>query len=397
MFLIDRMSNRIKRLEKKKFGELQFTERNHLQEWLANERMVFGEDFLIIQKEFDGFSDTNERLDLLALDKNANLVVIENKLDDSGRDVVWQALKYASYCSTLKKSQITNIYQTYLDKCCGGGDAQKLLCDFLEVPDLTEVVMNSGNNQRLILVAAQFRKEVTSTVLWLLSNNIQIQCFKATPYALGEEIFLQIDQIIPTPEAAEFMIGINEKEAAEKATESEQKSRLRIRYDFWTQALEALRASKCVLFNNVNPSKEHWLSAGSGVSGCPFNLIFGSKMVRVEMQIFWGTQLQNKFMFDHLYKNKDSIEDRFGKKLSWDRLDDRISSYVRYGIPIDGDNRENWPSIIDWFIEHILKLELAFKKPLSEAYLAMKKSGLDTSLSHSDDVQINSTQIHAPV
>jgi hypothetical protein len=75
-----------------------------------------GEELLIIQKEFDGFQDTNERLDLLALDKQGCLVVIENKLDDTGRDVTWQALKYASYCSTLSKEQIRAIYQSYLDK-----------------------------------------------------------------------------------------------------------------------------------------------------------------------------------------------------------------------------------------------------------------------------------------
>lgn len=73
-----------------------------------------GEDLLIIQKEFDGFDETRERLDLLALDKSGNLVLIENKLDDSGRDVVWQSLKYASYCSGLKKADILRFYQNFL-------------------------------------------------------------------------------------------------------------------------------------------------------------------------------------------------------------------------------------------------------------------------------------------
>ena len=44
-----------------------------------------------------------EQLPLSALDKP---VIIENKLDDTGRDVVWQALKYTSYCSTLTNIQI---------------------------------------------------------------------------------------------------------------------------------------------------------------------------------------------------------------------------------------------------------------------------------------------------
>ena len=68
---------------------------------------VLGEDLLIIQKEFYGFADTRERLDLLALDKEGRLVVVENKLDDSGRDVVWQALKYVAFCSSLKKAWYT--------------------------------------------------------------------------------------------------------------------------------------------------------------------------------------------------------------------------------------------------------------------------------------------------
>ncbi len=77
----------------KRFGDLNLHEREHLQEWLANQPNALGEDLLIIQKEFDGFADTRERLDLPALDKDGQLVVIENKLDDSGRDVAWQALK----------------------------------------------------------------------------------------------------------------------------------------------------------------------------------------------------------------------------------------------------------------------------------------------------------------
>lgn len=35
-----------------------FEERNHLQEWIANEPSSLGEELFIIQKEFSGFSDT---------------------------------------------------------------------------------------------------------------------------------------------------------------------------------------------------------------------------------------------------------------------------------------------------------------------------------------------------
>jgi RecB family endonuclease NucS len=103
MYQIDKNKNRIKEISKKTFSELGFRERENLQEWIAYNPNIFGEELLIIQKEFANFDETNERLDLLAIDKNGNLVIIENKLDDSGKDVTWQSLKYTSYCSGLTK------------------------------------------------------------------------------------------------------------------------------------------------------------------------------------------------------------------------------------------------------------------------------------------------------
>ena len=118
MYRINRQENDIVQLEEKSFHELHFKQREHLQEWIAKNPQVLGggDDLLIIQKEFSGFNDTNERLDLLALDKEGRLVIIENKLDDSGRDVVWHALNYTAYCSTLSTSQFIKIYEEYLDR-----------------------------------------------------------------------------------------------------------------------------------------------------------------------------------------------------------------------------------------------------------------------------------------
>ena len=103
MFVVDREKNQAFPLCKRTFSELEFTERNHLQEWIDQDASILGENLLIIQKEFNGFSDTLERLDLLALDEEGRLVVIANNLDDSGKDVVWPALKFVSYCASRSK------------------------------------------------------------------------------------------------------------------------------------------------------------------------------------------------------------------------------------------------------------------------------------------------------
>ena len=387
MFTVNHQTNRIIPVKTKRFSELGFTERKHLQEWLAHEPSALGEELLIIQKEFDGFDDTRERLDLLALDKDGNLVIIENKLDDSGRDVVWQALKYASYCASLTKAQIVEIYQQYLDRyepVTGEVDllnapasASARICEFLDAPDLDELKLNLGNSQRIMLVAANFRKEVTSTALWLLGQGISIACFKITPYSLGEQLLINIDQIIPTPEAKELMIGINAKEAEEKTTEVVLKNRHTVRREYWERALEAFQKSVCQLYNNISPSKDHWLSAGSGLSGCPYNLIFLQKELRVELWISRGVTEENKYLFDLLSQSKQDIEHTFGAELEWMRLDEKKSCRIQFSTKADGFNKETWPQAVAWHLEQMTKLEKALKGPLQKAAEAMKQKNFD--------------------
>lgn len=387
MFTVNHQTNRISPVRTKKFSELGFTERKHLQEWLAHEPSALGEELLIIQKEFDGFDDTRERLDLLALDKDGNLVIIENKLDDSGRDVVWQALKYASYCASLTKAQIVDIYQQYLDRyepvtaevdlLNAPASASARICEFLDAPDLDELKLNLGNSQRIMLVAANFRKEVTSTALWLLGQGISIACFKITPYSLGEQLLINIDQIIPTPEAKELMIGINAKEAEEKTTEVVLKNRHTVRREYWERALEAFQKSACQLYNNISPSNDHWLSAGSGLSGCPYNLIFLQKELRVELCISRGVTEENKYLFDLLSQSKQDIDHTFGAELEWMRLDEKKSCRIQFSTKADGFNKDTWPQAVAWHLEQMTKLEKALKGPLQKAAEAMKQKNFD--------------------
>jgi hypothetical protein len=75
MYKVDTPTNSLHSLQEVSFSSLGFRERDHLQEWLAKNPQALTRDnddeLLIIQKEFAGFDDTKERLDLLALDKKA--------------------------------------------------------------------------------------------------------------------------------------------------------------------------------------------------------------------------------------------------------------------------------------------------------------------------------------
>jgi hypothetical protein len=368
MYQIDKTTNSITALSAKGFGVLGFNERAHLQEWIAKCPECLGEELLILAKEFDGFDETKERLDLLALDKQGCLVVIENKLDDSGRDVVWQALKYASYCSSLSKSQIVAIHQSYLAKN-GGGDAREKIEEFLDKEDFENVILNSGTDQRIILVAANFRKEVTSTALWLLQHRVRLQCIRATAFDNGGQLFLNMEKIIPTPEAEDFMIGVAEKEKEQQSTEHSLVKREKLRLAFWEQILAALENAGVTLYSNVSPSKDHWLNAGSGLSGVPYTMIFSQKEARADLVIGRGSKEENKWLFDRLHEQKEQIEADFGAPLEWLRLDNKKASGIRHRKEFDGYDPDQWPEMIEWLTKHVKRLEKAFGgrlKPLGQ-------------------------------
>src|SRR5690625_4783949 len=281
LFLINRDRNEALSLSKKTFQELNFKERQHLQEWICKNTDILGERLLIIQKEFSGFDDTRERLDLLAIDEDGNLVIIENKLDDSGRDVVWQSLKYASYCSGLTKNDIRMIFQEYLDLQSDGGLAENILCEFLDVDDFSEVELNS-DDQRIIMIAANFRKEVTSTAMWLLDHNIKIKCIKVTPYELSGQILLDTEQIIPIIDAEDYLIKIANKKQEEIINREKKQTRHTVRIDFWTQVLQEMN-EKSDLYKNVSPSKDNWLSCGSGYTGLAYSFVVTGNYARIEL------------------------------------------------------------------------------------------------------------------
>lgn len=366
MYLINKNENRISKIEEKTFSELGFRERNHLQEWLANNPEAFGEDILIIQKEFSGFNDTNERLDLLGLDKQGNLIIIENKLDDSGKDVTWQSLKYASYCSTLTKEQIVRIYQDYLTKQNIGENAEENLLEFFNSADLSEIIINSGSKQRIILVAGNFRKEVTSTVLWLMNYNLRIQCFKVKPLQLGEQFFLEIKQIIPVKEAEEYQIKIAEKTQEEIIQQESSKAIDSLYSDFWKHLLAIMNA-KSELFKEISPSTRGYVGTNSIVSGARFYFSISKtkRYARVELYI------NKKPIFQELVSMRQEIEALFGNNLVWEEMknDCRIK-FVKEAV--DFEDRDDWNAIINFMIDTMIRFYDSFQPSLGKVKNTLK-------------------------
>ena len=209
LFRIDPDSRESEAISEVDFAQLGFQERHDIQEWVAANPGILGEDLLIIGKEFSGFDRTNERLDLLAVDADGKLVVIELKRDDSGADAHWQAIKYASYLHRVDADRIIEMLAGYAE--VSKADATNKLLQHLNADDLNAL----NNDQRIILASHRFAPEVTSAALWLnekAPGDNLITCIQLTPYrdAKTGSLYVQANTIIPVPGAEAYMIGVGD-------------------------------------------------------------------------------------------------------------------------------------------------------------------------------------------
>lgn len=354
MYRIDRQTNSVTNIGEKKFKELKIREREHLQEWIAKNPEMLDEELLIIQKEFDGFHDTGERLDLLAIDKSGALVVIENKLDDTGRNVVWQALKYVSYCSTLTTKQIIKIFQKYLDNNrIDNEGAEAVLRDHLNLNDDEDELLLNSVDQRIIFVANDYRKEVTSTVMWLLNHDINIQCFRVMPFKVDDIELLQVEQIIPLPETEAFIIEMKEKEKEEREKSKAARETEDILNRFWIELKKSFDSE--ILKNFANVQHRGVYSFGMSTYGGQFNFCIGRRAYRVEL--YMGND-KDKALFEKLSELKNRVHSRFNLgEIDWERLGGKNASRIKFEMPdskkqeLDGGfrNEKNWPAIIEWY------------------------------------------------
>ena len=142
-------------------------------------------------------------------------------------------------------------------------------------------------------------------------------------------------------------------------------SRFQLRKNYWQQLLPLI--NNTVLFSNVSPSKDHWLSSGAGTSGVNYTFVITRNHVRLELALVTSNKIKNKRYFKQLLLNKNQIESDFGDSLEWEELPDSKMSRIRYQLnDVNIFEKEDWDRINDFFIENILKFEQAFENQIKD-------------------------------
>jgi hypothetical protein len=223
------------------FAEAGIREREDLQRLLRANINIVAPDTLVISEEFSEWQDSSRRIDLLAVDQSARLVVIELKRDEVGAHMELQALRYAAMASALTFSRAVEFYHRYLERMDSQLDAEQSLLEFLgwDEPDEEQF----GRKVRIVLASADFSKEITTTVLWLNSEHeMDIRCARIKPYRFLERILIDVQQVLPLPEASEFQIQLKEKSRAERVARETERDFTK--YDVTAEGRTQLRLPK---------------------------------------------------------------------------------------------------------------------------------------------------------
>ena len=341
-------------VEESTFESLGIEERANLQHMVRDHIEIIDPDLMVVAEEFGDWEDSRRRIDLLCIDKEANLVVVELKRTEGGGHMELQAIRYAAMVSAMTFDRVVEAHAAYLKKRGLDGDARESILEFLSWEEAVDD--DFAQEVHIVLVSQNFSSEITTAVLWLNQRDLDIRCIRLTPHKANDGLFLSSQQVIPLPEEEDFRVSLREKGIEERRTRSVRRDK---RQKFWAQMLP--RANKKTQLHSRNrPGRSHYISANAGKPGLGYVYAHTRNGIQAELYIDTGDRTQNKSIFDLFHESRPEIEKSYGGELAWDRLDHRRASRITTGpLGTNGYQEEEslWEEIQEEWINQMIRLD----------------------------------------
>jgi hypothetical protein len=200
--------------------------------------------------------------------------------------------------------------------------------------------------------------------MWLNTFGLDITCIRLRPFRVDEHLLIDLQQIIPLPEAAEYETKLRtQKEEKQRAKGTRHEARLK----FWAGLFERAQGRTDVLCNRA-PTERN-------VVGSPIRpgISLNFRLRQNECEIFCYIDLKaekgqaTKDAFRPLEARRSEIEAVFGKPLIWEAPEDQrachISSRLEGGWKAPEDE---WPSLQERLVETMMRFEKAVRGPIQD-------------------------------
>jgi uncharacterized protein YeaO (DUF488 family) len=153
----------------------------HLEQMIVKSPAILSSDWMLIGRQEP--TGLGGRIDLLAIAPDASLVLIELKRNRTPREIVAQALDYASWVERLTPAHIAQIFRNF----SGGEDLSAAFSQRFGV-ELSEEGLNQAH--QIILVAAELDDATERIIGYLNDRDIAINVLFFQVFKLGNERLL---------------------------------------------------------------------------------------------------------------------------------------------------------------------------------------------------------------
>ncbi len=328
---------------------------------------LLGIDVLIIGRQVQTSSGT---LDLLAIDADAQLVVIENKRNRTPREVLAQVIDYAAWVATLTFAEVEAIYARY--KATPGQEGADLAADF--EAQFGEQLDTLGDISRMIVVAAHL-DDATERMIGFLSESFGVPV-NAVLFQPFEGSLLGRTWLRPDATGSRAS-GKRSSSNAEKNAEKREQSR-----QFWDAWLPVGREVLTDIELPDRGRKAWWLKSKRSIAPevpAALHLWVRASSAYAGVQFDHADDIFNDSVLSALKRRRSEIEGVYGAELKWYGLADRSSRKGQVNAPeVDiGQLTEPHDEGLQALADSARRLVDAVKPYLHEALEAASAAGND--------------------
>jgi len=179
-----------------------------LEGFLSDDISIASPNWIVVGRQV--YTAFGSYIDLLALDRDGNLIIVELKKDMTPREVVAQLLDYASWAKELDDGDIAEIYQEFVTKYQPERADKSIDDAFIDKFKVKEMPDSLNKEHQLVVVASSLDASTERIVTYLSEEHgVPINAIFFRVFKDGEREYLSSAWFIDPTEKA---FGVSEAE-----------------------------------------------------------------------------------------------------------------------------------------------------------------------------------------
>ena len=207
----------------------------------------------------------------------------------------------------------------------------------------------------MVWIVKEAKEEHRAAIEWLnnnTNNDINFFLIEIHAYKIGNSDPAPKFEVVEKPN--DFV-----KRSKAKSEDSDLNKSQGERLFFWEQFNQIL-VGRGKPFNVRKATTDHWYDVALGTSEAHIAIDLVNKDGNVVVEVYIN---DSKELFDNLAEHKEEIESTLGFHMTWDRLDGKKASRIKYYISgLNFDDHSNYDELMNQIIDAAVKMRDVFKK-----------------------------------